>query len=100
MITKDIAEWLERYTDKHGLPKAARCAKCLGVAKLRVESDGISGTGRLICGNPDCGNGSWANTEEDCEKLIAVVTEEWNKMNRDIVRTAAKKAAKKNEVAA
>lgn len=95
MIDKQIAEWLKRYTDKHGVPKAAKCAKCLSDPKLEVEAKKGCGTGRLVCSNPSCGNSCFGATSEDSEELIRLSVADWNKRQREIIREEAKKSAKK-----
>ena len=95
MIDKEIAEWLKRYTDKYGVPKADKCAKCHSDPKLEVESEKGCGTGRLVCSNPSCGNSCFGATSEDSEELIRSSVANWNKRQMKIFKEKAKKSTKK-----
>ena len=100
MITKDTAEWLTRYVQKYPIEKVSRCAKCLGLPRFEVGSDGYYGTGRFVCEN-GCGiEQQMEAISEDSEELIRKGRTQWNEQQRRTLSDLAHLATKKNEVAA
>ena len=95
MITKDTAEWLTRYVQKNPVEKVSRCAKCLGLPRFEVKSDGYYGTGRFVCEN-GCGTEQQMEAiSEDSEELISKAKTQWNEQQRRTLRDLACLATKK-----
>ena len=95
MITKDIAEWLTRYVQKHPIEKVSRCAKCLGLPRFKVKSDGYYDTGWFVSEN-GCGIEQQMEViSEDSEELISKAKTQWNEQQRRTLRDLACLATKK-----
>jgi hypothetical protein len=94
MITREIAEWLVKYVNKHPIAKVACCARCTATPSLEVSAEKGYGSARFVCKR--CGNR--ASESAICEDAASIADDAkkiWNAEQRKLLRQIIKEMKRK-----